>query len=190
MIEKIILAIVVVAAVLIYILPLAAGLYIEQRDRKKRGEPDTSKAQYDERQKLIRLTASQHALYVLGGYLLVWMVAETGDLLPWEDRTAVLLAGGLMMALVVWNGECILRGAMLGYNQRKNEGGQIAMYLILGGCWTLMGIVNLDGALNGTLGLMQLLLGGSWFIQGLLMVYARRRRKLAEQGLDGGDGEE
>ena len=109
MIEKIILAIVVVAAVLIYILPLAAGLYIEQRDRKKRGEPDTSKAQYDERQKLIRLKASQHALYVLGGYLLVWLAAEAGGVLHWENRTAALLAGGLMLALVVWNGECILR---------------------------------------------------------------------------------
>ena len=190
MIEKIILVIVVIAAVLIYILPFAVGICLEQQDRKKRGEPDTGKAQYDERQKLIRLKASQHALYVLIVYLMVWMVAEAGELLPWEDRTAALLAGGLMLALVVWNGECILRGAMLGFNQRKNEGGQIAMYLILGFCWTLMGWVNLDGALKGYLGLVQLMLGGSWLIQGILMLYARRRRKLAEQGLDAGDGAE
>ena len=91
-----------------------------------------------------------------------------------------------MLALVVWNGDCLLRGAMLGYNQRKNEGPQISMYLILGVCWTFMGLVNLDGAL----GLMQMMLGGSWFIQGLLMLYACRRRKLAEQAPDAGDGGE
>ena len=185
MMENIILVIVVIAAVLIYTLPFTVGLYIERQDRKKRGEPDTSKAQYDERQKLIRLKASQHALYVLCGYLLVWMVAEAGGVLHWEDRTVDLLAGGLMLALVVWNGECILRGAMLGYNQRKNEGPQISMYLILGVCWTFMGLGNLDGAL----GFVQLLLGGSWLIMGVLMLYARRRRKLAERGLDSEDGE-
>ena len=94
-----------------------------------------------------------------------------------------------MLAFTVWNGECILRGAMLGFNQRKNEGSQTGMYLILGVCWTLMGSVNLDGALNGALGLTQMMLGGSWLIMGLLMLYARRRRKLAERGLDAEDGE-
>ena len=184
MIEKVILIIVVIAAVLIYTLPFTVGLYIEQQDRKKWGEPDTSKAQYDERQKLIRLKASQHALYVLGGYLLAWLVAEAAGLLPWEQRTVGLLGGGLMLAFTVWNGECILRGAMLGYNQRKNEGGQISMYLILGACWTLMGWVNFDGALDGSLGLVQLLLGGSWLIMGVLMLYARHRRKLAERSAE------
>ena len=95
-----------------------------------------------------------------------------------------------MLALTVWNGECILRGAMLGFNQRKNEGSHISMYLILGVCWTFMGSVNLDGALDGSPALVQLMLGGSWLIQGMLMLYARRRRKQAERGLDTGDGAE
>ena len=182
MIENIILAIVAIAAALIYTLPLAVGIYIERQDRKKRGEPDPSKAQFDERQELIRLKASQHALYVLGGYLLVWLIAEAAGVLRWENRTAGLLAGGLLLAFVVWNGECILRGAMLGFNQRKNEGAQIAQYLLLGGCWTMLGGVNW----GDILGLAQMLMGVSWLVMGFLMLYARRRRKR----LDTGDGAE
>ena len=190
MMEKGVLMIVLGLAGLIYILPLIAGIYMERQDRRKRGEPDSTRAQYDERQKLIRLKASEHALYILTGYLLVWLVVEAMDLLHWEDRTVGLLAGGLLLAFTVWNSECILRGAMLGFNQRKNEGGQIAMYLIVGVCWMFMGCVNLDGALSGSPGFIQLLLGGSWCIMGVLMLYARRRRTLAERGLDAGDGGE
>ncbi|MBD5153992.1 MAG: hypothetical protein HDT15_02665 [Oscillibacter sp.] len=187
--EKIILAVLVIFAVLMWLMPVVAAAYIEQQERKKRGEPDESKAQYDERQKLIRLEASSHALYALGGYLLVWMVLEFLDVLHWGPRTLTLLAAGLLLAVVVWNSECILRDAMLGFNQRKSESGQIIMYFSLGLCWLVMGGSNLE-AMSGSLGAMQMLMGASFLIQGGLMLYARHRRKLAETRLDTEDGAE
>ena len=187
--EKIILAVLVIFAVLMWLMPVVAAAYIEQQERKKRGEPDESKAQYDERQKLIRLEASSHALYALGGYLLVWMVLEFLDVLHWEPRTLTLLTAGLLLAVVVWNSECILRGAMLGFNQRKNESGQIIMYFSLGLCWLVIGGSNLE-AMSGSLGAVQMLMGASFLIQGGLMLYARHRRKLAENQLDTEDGAE
>ena len=186
--EKIILAVLVIFAVLVWFMPLAAGIYIERQERKKRGEPDESKAQYDERQKLIRLEAGTHALYALGGYLLVWMVLEFLDVPLWEPRTLTLLAAGLLLAVVVWNGECILRGAMLGFNQRENEASQIILYFSLGLCWLVIGGSNLE-AMSGSLGAMQMLMGASFLIQGGLMLYARHNRKLAENQLDAEDGE-
>ena len=187
--EKIILAVLVIFAVLMWLMPVVAGAYIEQQERKKRGEPDNSKAQYDERQKLIRLEAGTHALYALGAYLLVWAVLEFADALLWEDRTITLIISGLLLAVAVWNSECILRGAMLGFNQRKNEAGQIATYFSLGLCWLVIGGSNLE-AMSGSLGAVQMLMGASFLIQGGLMLYARHRRKLAETRLDTEDGAE
>ena len=187
--EKIILTVLVIFAVLMWLMPVVAAAYIEQQERKKRGEPDESKAQYDERQKLIRLEAGTHALYALGAYLLVWAVLEFADALLWEDRTITLIMSGLMLALVVWSGECILRGAMLGFNQRKNESGQIIMYFSLGLCWLVMGGSNLE-AMSGSQGAVQMLMGASFLIQGGLMLYARHRRKLVETRLDTEDGAE
>lgn len=186
--EKIILAVLVVFAILVYLVPLVAGIYMEEQERKKRGEPDNSKAQYDERQKLIRLEAGMHALYTLVAYLLVWLVLEyLGVLLYWETRTFTLLAAGLLLTFVVWSGECILRGAMLGFNQRKSESGQIISYFSLGACWTIIGGTNTD-AVSGSLKAMQLLMGGSFLILGMLMLYARHKRRQAERQPDAGDG--
>lgn len=186
--EKVILAIIVIFAIVVWLLPLIAGIYLEKQEQKKRGEPDSSTAQYDERQKLIRLKASEHALYALGAYLLIWMVLEFLDVLHWEARTLALPAAGLLLAMAVWSGECILQGAMLGYNQRKNESGQIIMYFALGACWTVIGGANLE-AMSGSLGAVQMLMGASFLVMGGLMLYARHKRKLAESRMDAGDGE-
>lgn len=186
--EKIILAVLVAFAILVYLIPLVAGIYMEKQEQKKRGEPDDSKAQYDERQKLIRLEAGTHALYTLIAYLLLWLVLEFTDMLRWEARTVTLLAAGVMLAMLVWNGECILRGAMLGFNQQKNETSQITTYFAVGACWTLIGCVNL-GAMSASLGTMQILMGGSYLIMGALMLYARHKRRQAERQPDAGDGE-
>ena len=42
--EKGVLMVVLVLAAAIYFLPMIAGIYVEQQDRKKRGEPDNTKA--------------------------------------------------------------------------------------------------------------------------------------------------
>ena len=185
--EKIILTVLVIFAVLVWLMPVVAGIYMEQKERKKRGEQDESKAQYDERQKLIRLEASKHTLYALGAYLMVWIALELADALLWEDRTITLLMGGLLLAVVVWSGECILRGAMLGFNQRKAETGQIIMYFALGASRILRSSVILD--VSGSLGVLEILLGMSFMSLGGLMLYVRHNRKIAEKQLDTEDGE-
>lgn len=186
--DKVLLAVLVIFAILAWLFPLIAGIYMEEQERKKRGEPDNSKARYDERQKLIRLEAGNHALYALGAYMLLWLILEYLDMLRWEARTVTLLSAGVLLALLVWSGECILRGAMLGFNQRRNESGQIIMYFSLGLCWTVIGGSNLE-AMSGSLGAMQLLMGGSFFILGILMLYARHKRQQLERYPDAGDGE-
>lgn len=187
--DRVILAVLVVFAILVYLIPLIAGIYMEEQERKKRGEPDNSKAQYDERQKLIRLEAGVHTLYALGAYLLVWLILEYLDALShWETRTFTLLAAGLLLTFVVWSGECILRGAMLGFNQRKSENGQIISYFSLGACWTVIGSANTD-TMSGSLRAVQLLMGVSFLILGVLMLYARHKRRQAERQPDAGDGD-
>lgn len=186
--DKALLTVLAVFAILVWLLPMIAGIYMEEQERKKRGEPDNSKAQYDERQKLIRLEAGTHAFYTLIAYLLIWLVLEFADVLHWEARTVTLLAIGPMLAMLVWNGECILRGAMLGFNQQKNEASQITAYFAVGACWTLIGCVNL-AAMSAPLGTLQILMGGSYLIMGVLMLYARRKRRQAERRPDTGDGE-
>lgn len=188
-VEAVILVFFLVFALLIYLLPLAAGLYMERKDRRRRGEPDPEKAKYDERQRLIRLEAGTHALYAAGACLLVWFVLEAAGFLHWPERNLPLLGGSLLLPLLVWNGECILRDAYLGYNQKKNENSQVIMYLVLGVCWTAIGAVNLEVPSISLLPVVQLLMGGSWLVMGVLMLCARRRRKLAERELDAEDGE-
>ena len=189
-VENVILITVLVIAGLIYILPFAAGIYIEQHDRKKRGEPDPEKALYDERQRMIRLEAGNHALYAVYAYLVVWIVLEVGGVLAWPDRMIPLLGGGLILSLLVWDGECIFRDARMGYNQGKNEGGQITAYFIMGVCWTLSGALNLANLAANVLSMVQIPLGSGYLILGGLMLVARRRRRLANSRLDAEDGAE
>lgn len=182
--EKIILTVLVVFAVLVWLVPLAAAIYLEKQEQKKRGEPDPEKAEFDERQRLIRLEASRHALYALGGYLLVWLVLEFLEVLPWAGRTVALLGVGLMLAVLVWSGECILRGALLGFNQWKNESGTLVAYCTMGACWTVAGCANL-AAKSSSLAAIQLSMGTCYLAMGGLMLCARRRRRRA----DAEDGE-
>ena len=121
--DKVLLAVLVVFAILAWLFPLIAGLYMEEQERKKRGEPDNSKARYDERQKLIRLEAGNHALYALGAYMLLWLVLEYLDVLRWEARTVTLLSAGVLLALLVWSGECILD-----HHRRLESGGHVRFF--------------------------------------------------------------
>lgn len=186
-VENVILITVLVIAGLIYILPMVAGIYIEQQDRKKRGEPDPEKALYDERQRIIRLEAGNHALYAAFAYLVVWLVLEAAEVLTWPDRTLPLLGGGMLFPLLVREGECILRDAWMGYNQRKKEDGQITAYFTIGALWTLTGVVNLGNMSAKMLPVLQIPLGIGYLILGGLMLVARHRRRLAEGCLDAED---
>lgn len=74
--------------------PMLAAVYCEKQEREKGGEPDS----FDERQKLARQRAGNHALYVLVGFLAVWACADLGG---WflRSRAPWYLAFGIVVAL-------------------------------------------------------------------------------------------
>lgn len=163
-----------------FIWPIALGIHLELEGRKKRGEPPA----YDERQKLARLRAGSRAMYALLFFLVLWAIVDQIGCFDWTASVLDLVLCALMLTFVVWSGECILRGAMLGFNQRKSESGQIISYFSLGACWTIIGGTNTD-AMSSSLRAVQMLMGGSFLILGILMLYARYKRRRS----DAGDGE-
>ena len=115
--KNLILAILLVFALAAFLWPLAAGIYIEQRDRRKRGEPP----EYDERQALARLRAGSHALSFLLCYLAVWGVMELAGWFAWTGIIPLMILCGCLLTLMVWAADCILHDAWTGWSQRKQN---------------------------------------------------------------------
>ena len=138
----IVVAVVMVICGIFWLGPMAAAMYIEDQERKKRGELPPNKALYDERQTIIRLRAGVHALFALVGYLVLWAVL---DLIggkkggwAWTGEVAPLVFCGVMLAAVVWTVECTLRDAAVGWNQKNGAVSQLTIfstYLICCATW-------------------------------------------------------
>lgn len=97
--------------------PLLMAIHIEQEDRKKRGEPPL----YDERQRLARMRAGNHALYVLLGFLLVWTAADQFGWFPWTGSMLDMTLCGMMLAYGVWSADCVLHDAFAGWNDKRPD---------------------------------------------------------------------
>ena len=162
--EKIVLAIVLGIAAVAYMGPFVAAICIDAKDRKKRGEPPQEKALYDERQRMVRLQASQFALISLGGYFALWAVLHLGGWFGWTSAVVESILCGFAIAATVWQTYCILNDAAIGWNQKPEvaktqkivyvvygvvflehaimrEGLWIAVCLLLSACmWTLAGV--------------------------------------------------
>ncbi|MDE7171185.1 MAG: hypothetical protein K2O11_04820 [Oscillospiraceae bacterium] len=110
--------------------PMCLAMRMEAQERKKRGELPPGKALYDERQTIIRLRAGVHALFALGGYLVLWaaldLIGGQKGGWAWTGEVAPLVLGGVMLAALVWTVECTLRDAAVGWNQKN--GVASAMY--------------------------------------------------------------
>lgn len=124
----IILIAVLAISVIFWLGPMCGAIYIEAQERKKRGELPPGKALYDERQTIIRLRAGVHALFALGGYLVLWAVLDYFGGWAWTGEVAPLVWGGVMLAVIVWTVECTLRDAAVGWNQRNGAAAQTALY--------------------------------------------------------------
>lgn len=167
------------AALLIFALsaflwPLAGGIYIEQRDRRRRGEPP----EYDERQALARLRAGSHALSFLLCYLAIWAVLELAGWFAWTGIIPLMILCGCLLTLMVWAADCILHDAWTGWSKRK-QNVQGAIFLIWGVQFMMQSPVQLHAG-NAAWGMALLILGSGFLVLTGIAAYASHRQKLAE----------
>jgi hypothetical protein len=172
--KNLILAILLVFALAAFLWPLAAGIYIEQRDRRKRGEPP----EYDERQALARLRAGSHALSFLLCYLAVWGVMELAGWFAWTGIIPLMILCGCLLTLMVWAADCILHDAWTGWSQRK-QNIQGVIFLIWGIQFVMQAPVQLRAG-SAAWGIALIILGGGFCMLAGIAAYASRRQKLDE----------
>ena len=175
--EKIVLAIVITIAVLVYMCPLIAAVCIDAKERKKRGELPPEKALYDERQRTARLQASQFALLSLLGYFALWAVLHLSGWFSWTNAVVELILCGFAIAATVWQTYCILNDAAVGWNQ-KPEVAKTHKFL-----YCVYGIVFLEHAplREGLMIAVCLLLSACMWIMAGVAFYADNRRKKNEK---------
>jgi len=116
-------------AALAWLWPLLAAMQIEIDERKKRKEPP----QYDERQKIARLRAGNHALFALLGFLLVWAIVDHLEWVPWTGAVLDLTLCGMILAWGIWAAECILHDAFITWKDKRKDADALALTY----CWAL-----------------------------------------------------
>ena len=178
--KTIVLIVLMVICLIFWLGPMCAAIYIEDQERKKRGELPPGKALYDERQTIIRLRAGVHALFALGGYLAVWAVL---DLIggqkggwAWTGEVAPLVLGGVMLALVVWTVECTLRDAAVGWNQKDGAASQVGIFSLYIFCFANWGGLFWEKR-NFVFSCVMYLTVLGLAVMELVMIYTMRRKK-------------
>lgn len=175
--EKIILGIVLTLAIMGYVGPVMAAIYIEEKERKKRGELPQRKALYDERQKMARLQAALVALVSLCGYLALWMVLHLGGWFEWTSAVVELIFCGFMFAATVWQSYCTLNDAAIGWNQKsKDVKAQKILYVVYGCTFPVYA-----GAQEGSFSAVFLFVALCMWVMAVVTFYADHRRKKREK---------
>lgn len=107
--------------------PLLAAMQIELEERKKRNEPP----EYDERQRLARLRAGNHALYTLLLFLLVWTILDQLGWFAWTQSVLDMALCALILAWGVWASDCILHDGFVRWkDKRKDANASVLVYCI------------------------------------------------------------
>lgn len=128
--EKIITVGLLLFAALAWLWPFVAAMNLELEERKKRNEPP----QYDERQRIARLRAGNHALFVLLGFLLVWTIVDQFGWAAWTGSVLDMTLCGMLLAWCVWASDCILHDAFVTWKDKRKD----ADALSLTHCWILL----------------------------------------------------
>ncbi|MBD5151356.1 MAG: hypothetical protein HDT16_02410 [Oscillibacter sp.] len=126
-----------------FIWPFALGIHLELEERKKRNEPPD----YDERQKLARQRAGNHALYVLLGFLALWTIVDQIGWFSWTGSVMDMSLCAMLLAWGVWTSECILNDAFVTWkNKQLGASGSAATTVTIMVLWInnfrSMGIVD------------------------------------------------
>lgn len=107
----------VVFALSAFIWPFALGIHLELEGRKKRGEPP----QYDERQKVARLRAGNHAMYVLLTFLVLWTIVNQLGWFTWTSSILDLVLCALILTWCVWASDCILHDGFSSWKDKQKN---------------------------------------------------------------------
>ena len=174
--DKIVLIVVMSICVIFWLGPLCGAVYVEAQERKKRGELPPNKALYDERQTIIRLRAGVHALFILGGYLVLWALLDLFGGWAWTKEVAPLVWGSVVLTTVVWAVECTLRDAAVGWNQKDGAANQMGLSAFYVSYLMIWGLRFLEED-HRVLGCVLLLSCAGLFVVLIATVYAERRRK-------------
>lgn len=97
--------------------PLLMGMQFELEARKKRKEPP----EYDERQRLARLRAGNHALYAVVGFLLVWTILDQLGRFAWTASMLDMTLCALLLSWGVWAGDCILHDGFVSWKDKRRD---------------------------------------------------------------------
>lgn len=103
--------------------PLLMGIQFELEARKKRNEPP----EYDERQRIARLRAGNHALFALLGFLGVWMAVDQFGWFAWTGSTLDLTLCALLLAWGVWAADCVLHDAFATWKDKRKDANAAAL---------------------------------------------------------------
>lgn len=122
--KKIITSGLLLFAALAWLWPLLLGMQMEMEERKKRNEPP----QYDERQRIARLRAGNHTLFVLIGFLIAWTAADKFGRFDWTGSLLDMTLCGLILAWCVWASECILRDAFTTWKDKRKNADALSVY--------------------------------------------------------------
>ena len=95
----------------------ALGLigYYGRKEHEKRGEPP----RFDERQRVVRLRAGNHALYALIAFLILWTILSQLDY-AWLGNIWSMLFCALFLVWGVWAADCIVHDGFIGWKEQKN----------------------------------------------------------------------
>ena len=114
-----------------FIWPFALGIQSELEGRKKRGEPP----QYDERQKLARQRAGNHAMYVLLTFLVLWAIVNQIGWFTWTSSILDLVLCALILTWCVWASDCILHDGFSSWKDKQknadNLSGTYSIFIML-----------------------------------------------------------
>lgn len=110
--------------------PLLMGIQFELEARKKRNKPP----EYDERQRIARLRAGNHALYALLGFLLLWTILDQLERFAWTKSILDMTLCALILAWGVWAADCILHDAFVTWKDKRKDADALALVY----CWTML----------------------------------------------------
>lgn len=176
--QKIVLVVLLGLAMAIWLIPLVAAMYFEEKERKNRGEL-SQKALYDERQTILRLKASQWALSSLMVYLSVWAVLHLGGWFDWTSATVELIFCGLVIVLTVRQMYCILHDAAIGWNQKKEA---TLSHIIMYFCSGFLILTRGEGV-EGAAAVVVYFTALCMVVMAVATLYANHRRKKSDHSV-------
>ena len=171
--QTVIVILLVVFSLSAFIWPLALGVHLELEGRKKRGEPPD----YDERQKLARLRAGNHALYVLLGFLVLWLIVDQVGAFSWTGSMLDMVLCAMLLTWCVWASDCVWHDGFSSWKDKRKDANAAALTY----CTSMLMFVNSFCSSHMTASWMPFIFAcGNMAVLCVVVLYKSRRDKKAE----------